>query len=547
MLRLVLMSLPLLLWSAAPAGGASPCDGIGFMLAAPIVSGDTIDSHGPVRLAGSKVSFGTFCTPVRVHADRHGRTFALRARWKHCDGLRGVVRLSAHVDTACTALTGTLRAPRSDLRAPFTATASRCGDGLIDPERGEQCETGTGGCPVGNTCRECVCVLPLPTTTTTSDTIPVTTTTTSSVPPTTVSTTSITTTSTTTSTTTTILGQTVARQWDEEILSAIRRDTPRPTVHARNLLHLSAAMWDAWAAYDTTASQYFVSERATADDVEAARAESISFAAYCVLKERYQDAVGSGLSEASFTSRMDALGYDPHCNARNDDPPATALGIRIATAALTFGQTDGANEGPHHTYADGSYAPVNLPLIVQQPGVLPISDPNHWQPLYLEKAVTQNDIVTDKVQTFIGSQWGRVHPFALVKANGADIYFDPGPPPRIQGPSLPPLNPPDDGAAYRESAVSLIRLSSVLTPDDGETIDISPGAIGNNHLGTNDGTGHPVNCATGEPYPPNVVRRGDWARVLAEFWADGPNSETPPGHWNVLANQVSDRLPVHRF
>jgi hypothetical protein len=27
---------------------------------------------------------------------------------------------------------------------------------------------------------------------------------------------------------------------------------------------------------------------------------------------------------------------------------------------------------------------------------------------------------------------------------------------------------------------------------------------------------------------------------VAEFWADGPASETPPGHWNVLANHVSD-------
>ena len=31
-------------------------------------------------------------------------------------------------------------------------------------------------------------------------------------------------------------------------------------------------------------------------------------------------------------------------------------------------------------------------------------------------------------------------------------------------------------------------------------------------------------------------------RALAEFWADGPQSETPPGHWNVLANDVSDEL-----
>ena len=29
---------------------------------------------------------------------------------------------------------------------------------------------------------------------------------------------------------------------------------------------------------------------------------------------------------------------------------------------------------------------------------------------------------------------------------------------------------------------------------------------------------------------------------MAEFWADGPKSETPPGHWNVLANLVSDEL-----
>jgi hypothetical protein len=38
------------------------------------------------------------------------------------------------------------------------------------------------------------------------------------------------------------------------------------------------------------------------------------------------------------------------------------------------------------------------------------------------------------------------------------------------------------------------------------------------------------------------VNLGDFTRVVAEFWADGPKSETPPGHWNVLANLVSDEL-----
>src|SRR3954453_17902178 len=50
-----------------------------------------------------------------------------------------------------------------------------------------------------------------------------------------------------------VQGRPVARVWDEAMLDAIRRDLPAPTTHARNLFHVSAAMWDAWAAYDPTA------------------------------------------------------------------------------------------------------------------------------------------------------------------------------------------------------------------------------------------------------------------------------------------------------
>src|SRR5947207_6639021 len=40
-------------------------------------------------------------------------------------------------------------------------------------------------------------------------------------------------------------GWSVARRWDEALLDAIRRALPNPPVHARNLYHLSIAMWDA--------------------------------------------------------------------------------------------------------------------------------------------------------------------------------------------------------------------------------------------------------------------------------------------------------------
>jgi hypothetical protein len=49
--------------------------------------------------------------------------------------------------------------------------------------------------------------------------------------------------------------------------------------------------------------------------------------------------------------------------------------------------------------------------------------------------------------------------------------------------------------------------------------------------------GYNTNPATGEAYATNIVPRGDYTRVIAEFWADGPDSETPPGHWFTLLNK----------
>ena len=55
-------------------------------------------------------------------------------------------------------------------------------------------------------------------------------------------------------------------KWNEQLLHAISIDTARPTVHARNLFHLSTAMYDAWAAYDATAAQYIHHEKLSAAD-----------------------------------------------------------------------------------------------------------------------------------------------------------------------------------------------------------------------------------------------------------------------------------------
>ncbi|MEZ6192909.1 MAG: hypothetical protein R3C45_16675 [Phycisphaerales bacterium] len=47
-------------------------------------------------------------------------------------------------------------------------------------------------------------------------------------------------------------------------------------------------MYDAWSAFDATSVQYLHHESATAADIEAARNEAISYAAYNILKHRFQ-------------------------------------------------------------------------------------------------------------------------------------------------------------------------------------------------------------------------------------------------------------------
>lgn len=323
-------------------------------------------------------------------------------------------------------------------------------------------------------------------------------------------------------------GQSVARVWDEQVLELIRQVVPAPTVHARNLFHLSAAMWDAWAAYDPIADGYLVTEKADADDPTAAREAAISYAAYRLLLWRYGTVSDLATAGAQLDSTMGRLCYSTAFTATEGDSPA-ALGNRIAAAVIEFGETDGAHEAER--YVDSAYSPVNDPLEVARPGAV-MEDPNHWQPLALSRQVSQNGIpIPGAVQSFIGPYWGHVTSFALPPSE-TGTPIDPGPPPL--------LGDPASDARFKEEAVEVIRRSHALDPTNGVTVDISPGAFGDNNLGANDGDGHDVNPATGRPYDPQVVLQADFARALAEYWADGPKSETPPGHWNVIANGVSD-------
>ena len=323
-----------------------------------------------------------------------------------------------------------------------------------------------------------------------------------------------------------------ARRWNEMVLQAIRRDIPRPGVHARNLWHTSVAMWDAWAAYDDVADPYFIDERVAVPagaEREAARAISIAVAAHRVATHRYRNAIGGPNSLACMDELLVDMGIDPADTATDGDGPI-ALGNRIGFGIVARYADDGANEA--NDYADTTgWVTNNPPLVVDRPGVT-LPYPDEWQIMNIAVAETQNGIVLDSgLQGYIGPNWGWVEPFALGPERvGTYAYLMPGAPPSVAD------------ADAKEQAMDVLRKHALLDPSLPVMMDASPGAYGNNPLGTDAGTGTPLNPVTGQPYAPNVVPVGDFMRVLAEIWADGPKSETPPGHWNSIANKVSDEL-----
>jgi len=325
----------------------------------------------------------------------------------------------------------------------------------------------------------------------------------------------------------------VARQWDQQMIDAVLADFAKPSVHPRNFYHLSAAMYDAWAAYDTNAGQLFHHEKLSAGDIEAARREAVSHAAYNVIKHRFVFPPG-GAGPGAFPTlvaieqQMATLGYDSSNISTLGNSPA-ALGNRIAQTVINAGLADGANELGNFADTTG-YTPSNPLLSWESPGTN-ATNPNHWQPLHFTNVPTDKlgRPIGEQDQTFSTPQWYLVDPFALKpsdrSANG--VYHDQGEPPRLNGPG---------DSAYREDVQQLIRMSSKLDPNLTEMIDISPASLGNRPLGSQADVGYPVNPVTALPYAPNVVKHGDYGRTLTEWFSD------PGRQWNEISNYVTDRI-----
>lgn len=367
--------------------------------------------------------------------------------------------------------------------------------------------------------------------------------------------------------------QSVARQWNEILLEAISNDFARPTVHARNLYHVSAMSYDIWAAYEGRNDFHFLGKTIKGytipfdgvkfvHDKLSAQEEAISFATYRLLLHRFQNSPGIGYSSGLMNNLMQAKGYDVMNTSMDFITGGPAeFGNWVAAQIIAYGLQDGANEA--NNYANTIYQPKNPPIEMELPGNPNIIDPNHWQAIELSVAFDQAGNPVLGPQDHLSPEWGNVNTFSMddslsvvltdSSGNAFRVFNDPGSPAWIDLNDTACLS-----SLYKWNHMMVSIWQSHNTPFDGVVWDISPGAIGNvstnyptdindhyqfyNYFGGGHASepGHAINPHTGQPYAPNFARRGDYVRVVAEYWADGLNSETPPGHWFKILNDVID-------
>lgn len=281
-------------------------------------------------------------------------------------------------------------------------------------------------------------------------------------------------------------GATIVTVWNQAALEEVRLSRFGPPVAARALAITHTCMYDAWTAYDRRAVGAVVAgslRRPQNEHTDLNKATAVSFAAYRCLLNLYP------AGAERLRGVMRGLGYNPDDQSTDLRRPQ-GIGNAAANAVIASRRSDGSNQygdlspGAYTDYT--GYVPRNKPLPYCTPQTvgpcppLDIADPVRWQPLINDLGATQ---------VFIAPHWERVKPFALTSASQFDDRADLLPPP--EG-----LDNLKNRGRYKQNVDEMLEFSRAL--------DLS-------------------------------------RKVIVEYWADGPESELPPGHWGLFAQFVSQR------
>jgi hypothetical protein len=269
--------------------------------------------------------------------------------------------------------------------------------------------------------------------------------------------------------------------WNEALLQGVRDSKLGPPMVARALAIAHTCIYDAWAAYDDRAAGTRLGgslRRPHPERTLPNRRRAISFAAYRAAVDLFPAS-----TQTVFEPLMRSLGYDSADLSRDPSSP-TGVGNVAAEAVLDARHQDGANQ-----LGDAPDGAAGVPYS-DYTGYVPVNEPMDIRAPFDPATVRdvnawqplryvdgRGNVVTPP---FVGAQWQRVKTFAVLQE------------------------------ALRSSTGPARYGSGEFLDQARDLLDLS-------------------------------ARLDDEQKVIAEYWADGPRSELPPGHWNLFAQFVARR------
>lgn len=283
-----------------------------------------------------------------------------------------------------------------------------------------------------------------------------------------------------------------AIDWVEAMLEGIERNPPAPTATTWRMYVVLSSMYDAWTAYVPEAiatDPGFDLKRPTTERTEANKEQAVAYAAHNALTHVFPK------QESIFDAVLELQGLAP--SASVDPTSAAGIGNIAADRVIRTRSYPGANA---FDFSDTVLDDFGEPYRPSEG-----SDGNHWVPLIVPTGTlvddhgvptwSRDDPDSYRVQQFLTPHWGATMPFALTSGD----QFRPSPPPLLgsDAPYTDALGRTStNDEAFRSQTEEILGYSATLD---------------------------------------------DVHKVIAEFWADGPHTWTPPGHWVQLGIGVSIR------
>jgi hypothetical protein len=204
---------------------------------------------------------------------------------------------------------------------------------------------------------------------------------------------------------------TAAYTWIQIMLEASGRSVDRygarPTIISREMAIPVTAMYDAWSAYDDTATSTQSHpdwRRPKKERTQANKEIAIAYAMYRGLMDVYPE------DATWLTGEMRRLGHDPN-NKTTDLSKPQGVGNTAAATVIQYRRHDGANQ--HGDEAGGDGKPYSdYTFYVPRNPIDKIVDPDCWQPLPFE-----NERGEKYYPGFLTPYWYRVKPFALERSD----------------------------------------------------------------------------------------------------------------------------------